>query len=99
MRRVLLSLALALAGLLTGARAQSAPASDVTAVRAGHMLDVESGRLVEDAVILISNGRVTGAGPGLPVPPGAQVIDLGRGATLLPGLIDAHTHLLLDLDG
>jgi imidazolonepropionase-like amidohydrolase len=71
----------------------------VTAVRAGHLLDVESGRLVEDAVVLISKGRVTDVGPHLSIPRGAQVIDLGRGATLLPGLIDAHTHLLLNLDG
>jgi imidazolonepropionase-like amidohydrolase len=93
-------LLLAFACLGARAQAQSAPApSEVTAVRAGHLLDVESGRLVEDAVVLISKGRVTDVGSHLSIPQGAQVIDLGRGATLLPGLIDTHTHLLLDLDG
>ncbi|HEX8558059.1 MAG TPA: amidohydrolase family protein [Pyrinomonadaceae bacterium] len=82
------------------ARAQSAAApAEVTAVRAGHMLDVESGRLVADAVVLIENGRIKAAGARLAVPAGARVIDLGGAATLLPGLIDTHTHLLLSLQG
>ncbi len=63
------------------------------AVRAGRMLDVRSGNFITNAVILIENGRITAAGAGLSIPQGAEVIDLSN-ATVLPGLIDAHTHLL-----
>jgi imidazolonepropionase-like amidohydrolase len=63
-----------------------------TAVRAHAMLDVESGKLVPDPVVLIEGNRIQAVGSGLAIPAGARVIDLG-GATLLPGLIDAHTHL------
>jgi imidazolonepropionase-like amidohydrolase len=65
------------------------------AVRAGRMLDVKSGMVVTDAVILIENGRIAAAGSKLAIPAGAEVIDLG-GAMVLPGLIDSHTHLLMN---
>ena len=48
-------------------------------------------------MILIEGERIRQVGPGLTVPSGAQVIDLGR-STCLPGLIDAHTHILLQGD-
>lgn len=64
-----------------------------TAVRAARLLDVKSGTLVDNAVVLIEGERISAVGAGLPVPAGANVIDLG-GLTLLPGLIDSHTHLL-----
>jgi imidazolonepropionase-like amidohydrolase len=72
----------------TGAAAQS----PVTAVKAAHMVDVRSGALIDDAVVLIAGERITAAGSRLAIPAGATVIDLGS-KTLLPGLIDAHTHL------
>jgi imidazolonepropionase-like amidohydrolase len=67
--------------------------AQVTAVRSQRMLEVKSGRYISDAVILIEAGRITAAGSGLSIPAGAQIIDLGA-ATLLPGLIDAHSHLM-----
>jgi len=62
------------------------------AVKAAHMVDVRSGTLVDNAVVLISGERITAAGSKLAIPASAQVIDLGN-KTLLPGLIDAHTHI------
>ncbi|HEY4588781.1 MAG TPA: amidohydrolase family protein, partial [Thermoanaerobaculia bacterium] len=62
------------------------------AVRAGRLIDGQGGPPVRDAVILIQGDRVTAAGPGLAIPAGAEVIDLSK-KTVLPGLIDCHTHL------
>ncbi|HVG30227.1 MAG TPA: amidohydrolase family protein [Pyrinomonadaceae bacterium] len=67
------------------------------AVRAARMLDVRSGNIITNAVVLVENGRITDAGSGLAIPAGAEVKDLGD-VTLLPGLIDAHTHLLQNYD-
>jgi imidazolonepropionase-like amidohydrolase len=66
-------------------------------VRAARLLDVRDGRIVTDAVVVIEGERVAAAGSHLPVPPDAKVIDLGD-VTLLPGLIDAHTHITYHFD-
>lgn len=72
--------------------ADAAPAPHIVAVKAAHMLDVRGGAMVDQAVVLIADDRITAAGSKLAIPAGAQVIDLGD-KTLLPGLIDMHTHL------
>src|ERR1041384_1899144 len=64
-----------------------------TAVRAARLLDVKNGTLINNAVVLIEGERISAVGSGLPIPARARVIDLGD-VTLLPGLIDCHTHLL-----
>lgn len=69
-----------------------ATAPALKAVKAAAMLDVESGRLIPDAVILVEGERIKAAGRAIAIPAGTEVIDLGR-ATLLPGLIDCHTHV------
>ena len=79
------------AALLCGASPAIAPASR-KAVRAQAMLDVVAGRIVENPVVLIEGERITAVGPGLAIPPGSEVFDLGD-VTILPGLIDCHTHL------
>jgi imidazolonepropionase-like amidohydrolase len=68
--------------------------SGTVAVRSAHLLDPADGRVVDDAVVVIRDGRVIAAGPAgsVDVPAGARAVDLGE-ATLLPGLIDAHVHL------
>ena len=73
-----------------------APSGAYRAVRAGNLLDVRSGRMLRDQVVLIRGDRIADVGPAADVriPEGAQVLDLTR-ATVLPGLIDAHTHLFL----
>src|SRR5262245_16743820 len=68
-----------------------------TVVKAARMLDVRTGNIVKNAVVVIENGRIVEAGENLKIPEGAEVIDLGD-ATLMPGLIDAHTHLLQNYD-
>lgn len=67
------------------------------ALRAARMLDVRQGRLIENAVVIIDGDRITEAGANLKIPRDAEVIDLGN-ATLLPGLIDAHTHITYHFD-
>ncbi len=70
----------------------AAPATAVTAIRAGRFIDVEAGRALTNQIILISGSKITGVGPDLKVPAGATVLDLSN-MTVLPGLVDCHTHL------
>ncbi|PYT72955.1 MAG: amidohydrolase family protein [Acidobacteria bacterium] len=68
------------------------------AIRAARLIDGKSETVVNDAVVLVENDKITAVGPGLKISPDSKVIDLGD-ATLLPGFIDAHTHLLSEMDG
>ena len=90
--------ALALAALTSSFPAFVAaapPDAPPIAVKAARLLDVRSGRYVERPVVVVRGGSIESVGT--TVPAGAQVIDLGD-RTLLPGLIDAHTHVLLQGD-
>ncbi len=83
----------AVAGLL--AAAASPPETPVIAVKAARLLDVRRGRYVDRPVVVVRGGAIESVGS--EAPGGARVIDLGD-RTLLPGLIDTHTHILLQGD-
>jgi imidazolonepropionase-like amidohydrolase len=75
--------------------AQSVPKAVV--LHAGHLLDVRTGKLLSDQTLVIESGKITSVGPSAQAntPADAVRIDLPD-ATVLPGLIDAHTHLTMD---
>ena len=63
-------------------------------LHATRMLEIDTGRMVSPAEILIQGERIAAVGTSVQHPAGAELIDLGD-TTLLPGLIDAHVHLFL----
>lgn len=66
----------------------------VTAIRCGRLINPVDGSVTENAVILVRGDRIERVGVGLQIPAGAAVVDLSR-YTVMPGLIDCHTHVLL----
>jgi len=65
------------------------------AIRAGHVIDTVAGRVRGAQVIIVRAGLIADVGPDVPVPAGARIVDLSS-YTVLPGLMDAHTHLTID---
>src|SRR3989454_6091335 len=77
----------------------AAHAADQTiALKAARLFDGKSNAFVQNAVVIVQGDKIVDAGSNLPIPSGAEIIDLGD-ATLAPGFMDAHTHLTADFSG
>jgi imidazolonepropionase-like amidohydrolase len=83
--------------ILCSAQSQPKTQPERTLVRAGHLVDVRAGRLLDAQTLVVSGDRIVAVEPTAQVQahPGDKVIELGD-ATLLPGMIDVHTHLTMD---
>jgi imidazolonepropionase-like amidohydrolase len=68
--------------------------AQVIAIRAGHLIDPETGSAAANQIILVEAGKFTAIGPDIAIPPNAEVIDLAQ-YYVSPGLVDAHNHLAL----
>jgi imidazolonepropionase-like amidohydrolase len=97
-RRRFALLAMLIMALASTAQLRAEPAAAVTLVKAGRLLDPRTGNVIAPAVVLIEGDKIKQVGypSRIAVPAGANIIDLGA-ATLLPGMIDGHTHLFLDV--
>jgi imidazolonepropionase-like amidohydrolase len=74
--------------------AVSAANGQITAIKAGRLVDPDAGTIATNQVILVEKGKFTAVGPNIPIPAGAELIDLSA-MTVVPGLVDAHNHLAL----
>jgi imidazolonepropionase-like amidohydrolase len=89
------SLLIAALAVSTGFAQQAAPAPARSVLRAGKLLDVRTGKTLTNQAIVIEDGKIVSVGPDSGTTGDAKVIDLS-GKTVLPGLIDAHTHITFD---
>jgi imidazolonepropionase-like amidohydrolase len=70
--------------------------AQVTAIKAGKLVDPETGTTTANQVIIVEGSKIKAVGAGLSIPAGATVVDLSN-MTVLPGLFDAHTHVCLTI--
>src|SRR5690242_13426745 len=84
------------AGLAAAMAQESGSSTNVLAIKAGHLLDVAAGKVLEKQIVLVEGDTIkrVGAEGSFPVPEAAKVIDLGQ-QWVLPGLIDCHTHITM----
>jgi imidazolonepropionase-like amidohydrolase len=94
---LILLVILAICALPAAAQGPEGPAGpQITAIRAGKVVDPETGKVSANQIILVQGRIIRDIGPGIAIPRGARVVDLSK-ATVLPGLFDAHTHLCMTM--
>ena len=86
------ALCLALAPLVSLAQPVESAAPSVTAIRAGKFIDTQTGRVLANQIILVRGAKIGSVGANVKIPDDATVIDMSK-MTVLPGLVDCHTHL------
>jgi imidazolonepropionase-like amidohydrolase len=99
MRKLGISFVLGLVAAVSAVQTPAQSAVPVTLIKASRLLDPRTGNVLSPAAVLIEDGKIKEVGSPSQLqahaPAGVKTVDLGR-ATLLPGLIDSHTHLLVD---
>ena len=93
-RKLLGVLLLGAVMLLPGLSDAQKTASKTTVLKAARLFDGKSNAVVTPGIVVVTDGKIVAAGSSATIPAGAEVIDLGD-ATLMPGFIDAHTHLTM----
>ena len=100
MRKLGIALVLGLVAAVSAVQTPAQSAVPVTLIKAGRLLDPRTGNILAPAAVLIEDGKIKEVGSPSQLraaaPAGVKIIDLGS-ATLLPGLIDGHTHLFMDI--
>lgn len=92
--RTLLFAALMISFSVFPARAQLNSNSGIVAIKAGKLLDPETGKTTANQIILVEGNKIKEIGGNVSIPAEAKIVDLSK-ATVLPGLFDAHTHLCM----
>jgi imidazolonepropionase-like amidohydrolase len=82
--------------LLTAFFSPTASFAQTIAIRAGNLIDPATGSVAKNQIILIKEQKITDVGPSVAIPAGAQVIDLSN-EWVMPGIMDAHTHVTFQL--
>src|SRR5262245_38891444 len=94
MRKLIFVVMMFASSAFTEAQTPAQAPAQITAIRAGRLLDPEAGRILTNQIIVIDGTRIRDVGPNLAIPPNARVIDLSS-MTVMPGLVEAHNHLAL----
>lgn len=84
------------AALLVATLLPALAGAQITAIRAGAVVDPDAGSTARNQVILVDRGRITAIGGNVTIPAGARIIDLSN-STISPGLVDAHAHLCMEV--
>jgi hypothetical protein len=98
MQKLILSFIVGLVAVGSTVQLRAQSADPVTLVKAGRLLDPRTGDVLSPAAVLIEGNKIkqVGSPDQISTPQSTTIIDLGR-ATLLPGLIDSHTHVFIDI--